>query len=89
MPQSVADESHGEAHLPSEMPVSSRRDDDDERRRQDEGRREERNGETEPTGNGLCEGTSRKCPGEKRPRQGPQADSQRGLSRVTHHLSRG
>jgi len=28
MPQSVADESHGEAHLPSEMPVSSRRDDD-------------------------------------------------------------
>lgn len=65
MPQTVADESHGEAHLPSEMPVSSRRDDDGERRRQDEEGREEGNGETEPTGNGLCEGRSRKCPGKK------------------------
>jgi len=37
MPQSVADESHGEAHLPSEMPVSSRRDDDgDDRTRGEE-----------------------------------------------------
>lgn len=67
MPQSIADESHGEAHLPSEMPVSSRRDDDGERRRQgtEEGG-EERNGGTEPTGSGLCEGRSRKCPGKKK-----------------------
>lgn len=67
-PQSVADESHGEAHLLSEKPVSSRRDDDDVRRRQDEADeewREERNGETELTGNGLYEGTSRKYQGKK------------------------
>lgn len=81
MPQTVADESHGEAHLPSEMPVSSRRD----RTRREERRATERQNQPE-TDFAKVEVENVR---EKRPRQGPQADSQRGLSRVTHHLSRG
>lgn len=62
MPQSVADESHGKAHLPSEMSVSSWRNDDGGRRRRDEEGREERQNQPETD---FAEGRSRKCPGKK------------------------